>query len=295
MSACPFEKGSPPASIFDTLRRVTISARSEEELLDAFRRGEPDAITALLERYEPVVYRFGVRMCRDPEDAKDVLQDTLLAAARGARAYRGGAALSTWLYTIARRMCTKRRRSRADEREESVPLDGDEARSVPSGSRAPDEAAADREIADALDAAIRDLDPAQREVLVLRDVEGLEASEVAEVLEISVDAVKSRLHRARAAVRAAVAPLLGEWEAPTGASCPDVVAALSRHLEGDIAAADCAEMEQHVLGCAACGARCDKLRATLSLCRASATRGEVPPGVQRQVRAAMRQLLAAPA
>lgn len=267
---------------------------SEDELLDAFRRGEPAAIAAVLEKYEPAVYRFGLRMCRDPEDAKDVLQDTLLAAARGARGYRGGAALSTWLYTIARRLCGKRRRKAGRPSADDVSIDADEAHAIASGSRPPDEAAADREIASALDAAIDGLETGQREVLLLRDVEGLEASEVADVLGISVDAVKSRLHRARVAVRAAVAPLLGAGDPTRSPTCPDVVDVLSRHLEGDIAAADCAAMERHVLGCEACRARCDGLRRTLSMCRASAVEGEVPPPVQREVRAALRRLLAAP-
>ncbi|MFO0615570.1 MAG: zf-HC2 domain-containing protein [Polyangiaceae bacterium] len=105
--------------------------------------------------------------------------------------------------------------------------------------------------------------------------------------------MKSRLHRARVAVRAAVAPLLGDASASPSPTCPDVVDALSRHLEGDIAAADCAAMEQHVLGCVACRARCDALRTTLSMCRASAVGGEVPPHVQRAVRAALRRALAA--
>ncbi|MFO0615569.1 MAG: sigma factor [Polyangiaceae bacterium] len=116
---------------------MTTHAPSDEELLDAFKRGDPVAIGALLERYEPVVYRFGLRMCRDPEEAKDVLQDTLLAAARGARGYRGGAALSTWLYTIARRTCAKRRHGlRAEAPTGSLSLDEDEARGVPSSARA---------------------------------------------------------------------------------------------------------------------------------------------------------------
>lgn len=260
---------------------------SDERLLESLRQGDEGALRALLERYEPVVYRFGLRMCRDPEDAKDVLQDTLLALARGARDFRGGAAFSTWLYTIARRFCAKRRKRGADRSGRAGSLDEDEALTVPSPTRAPDDASADREIASALDAAIDALEPSQREVLLLRDVEGLSAREVADVLGISVDAVKSRLHRARIGVREAVAPLL----APPTPTCPDVVQVLSGHLEGEVAAADCAEMERHVLGCAACRTRCDGLRETLAACRASAAHGEVPPEVQREVRAAVQRAL----
>src|SRR6187397_2698189 len=72
--------------------------------------GDRQALEALLERHQAQVYRFGMKMCRDPEDAKDVLQETLLAMARSVRDFRGASSLSTWLYTIARRFCIKKRR-----------------------------------------------------------------------------------------------------------------------------------------------------------------------------------------
>src|SRR6187397_3346990 len=72
--------------------------------------GDRQALEALLERHQAQVYRFGMKMCRDPEDAADVLQDTLFAMARGVRDFRGASSLSTWLYTIARSFCIKKRR-----------------------------------------------------------------------------------------------------------------------------------------------------------------------------------------
>ena len=71
--------------------------RTDPELLEAYRSGDDDALSVLLARHAAAVQRFGVKMCRDPEDAKDVLQDTLLAAARGAREFRGASSLSTWM------------------------------------------------------------------------------------------------------------------------------------------------------------------------------------------------------
>ena len=125
-------------------------------------------------------------------------------------------------------------------------------------------------------------------MLILRDVEGLTAPEVASVLSIGVDAVKSRLHRARLAVRERLAPLLVPSEPPGQAGCPDLVPVLSQYLEGDIGADQCAAMEKHVAGCARCQARCDSLRSTLALCRRSAQGGSVPPEVQEAVRQALR-------
>jgi RNA polymerase sigma-70 factor (ECF subfamily) len=274
---------------------------SDEVLIERARAGDSAAVEALLERHQAQVYRFGVRLCRDPEDAKDVLQDTLLAAARGLREFRGGAAISTWLYTIARSFCIKQRR-----RSKFAPPDdlrGEEARARARSALvdphdSPEESLAGREVERALEAAVRSLEPMYREVLVLRDMEGLTAPEVADVLGISVVAVKSRLHRARVAVRERVAPLIGGSPVtspvtpppPPGPGCPDVLTLFSQHEEGEISATVCAEMERHLESCPKCRAACDSLRHTLRLCK----RGDaapVPPELQAKVRVALRELL----
>ncbi len=142
-----------------------------------------------------------------------------------------------------------------------------------------------------------------REVLVLRDVEGLTAREVAEVLGTTVEAVKSRLHRARLAVRARVAPALGvsmpagkaepAGTSPPESTCPDVLTLFSRHLEDEISAEVCADMERHLQSCPRCRMACDSLRRTLALCR-TAPAVDVPVSVQNSVRVAIRDLLARP-
>jgi RNA polymerase sigma-70 factor (ECF subfamily) len=271
-------------------------------LLDRARTGDREALDVLLERHQRRVYRFGLKMCRDPEDAKDVLQDTLLAAVRSMKDFRGAASVSTWLYTIARSFCLKkRRRSKfAPEQEESIEArqPGEEARQIADPARGPDDELAGRQIEAALEQAIGGLDPMYREVLVLRDVEGLTAPEVAEVMGLTVEAVKSRLHRARIAVREAVAPLLG-MPAPAGAApapaamCPDVVELFSRHLEGEISSSLCADMEKHLASCPGCRSRCDSLQRTLALCR-SAPLPEVPKDIQADVRRALRQFVGVP-
>jgi RNA polymerase sigma-70 factor (ECF subfamily) len=264
---------------------------SDEELLAALHTGDDHAIAQLLERYAPAVYRFGAKMCRDPEDARDIVQDTLLAAARGLHDFQGVSSLSTWLFTIARSFCIKKRRRRVGEPAEMVSLDEDDAREIMAPAAAPDVAAGDHEIGQALEAAIAALDPMYREVLVLRDIEGLTAPEVATVLGVSADAVKSRLHRARLAVRDRLAPLLLPAEPPAQWGCPDLVPILSQYLEGDIGPDQCAAMEKHVAGCTRCQARCDSLRRTLALCRSSAEGGTVPDEVQEAVRHALRERL----
>ena len=252
--------------------------------------GSKESVGKLLEALAPTIHRFALRMCRDPEDARDVVQETMLAASRGLGDFRGDSSLSTWLFTIARSFCIKARRLRTGQPERMLSLDSEDLAPVPSGAAAPDEAAGERELGRALEAAIDALEPMYREVLLLRDVEGLTAPEVATVLGIGVDAVKSRLHRARVAVRDRLAPMLHADAAP-GPGCPDVVPILSRYLEGEIAQADCAEMEKHVESCPRCRAQCDSLRRTLALCRVSAQGAEpVPPEVQELVRQALREL-----
>src|SRR5512142_2378669 len=123
---------------------------SDTRLLEQARAGDRRALDELLERHERRVYRFGLKMCRDEEDAKDVLQETLLAVARNVKDFRGASSVSTWLYTIARSFCIKkRRRSKfAPEQEESLEArePGVEARDVADPSRGPDDELAGRQI-----------------------------------------------------------------------------------------------------------------------------------------------------
>lgn len=271
--------------------------RTEERaLVAAARAGDRKALEQLFALYEPQVFRFGMKMCRNTEDAREVLQDTLLAAVRTLGDFRGDAALGTWLYSIARNFCLRRRRrgKLAPLETATVSSTSSEGRALPDPGRPPDEELAGRRMQSALDDAIGALEPKYREVLVLRDVEGLSAAEVAEALGLSVEAVKSRLHRARKSVRDRVAPLLAadEATAPAAPGCPDVVDLFSQRLEGDIDPDLCRRMEEHLGQCPRCRTRCDVLRQTLALCRASPA--EVPPDIQRSVRRALRQVLELP-
>ena len=269
---------------------------TDQDLLAAVRAGDRAALERLLERHQAAVYRFGVKMCREEEDAKDVLQETLFAAARGLPEFRGASSVSTWLYTIARSFCIKKRRTSkfAPQRLESLEAQGEAAEEIADAARGPEADAAGRQLQVVLDGAIASLDPMYREVLLLRDVEGLSASEVGEVMGLSVEAVKSRLHRARIAVRERVAPHLAlpEAGAEPAAGCRDVVELFSRRLEGEFDPAHCAELEAHLERCPGCRERCDSLRSTLTLCRRAGAE-PVPPKVAASVRDALRRFLEA--
>lgn len=268
------------------------AATDDADLLRAARGGDRRALEALLARHQGRVYRFSMRMCRNPADADDVLQETLLALARSVRDLRDGAALSTWLYSVARSHCIKARRQGKYAPKQLEPLS---TAAVELGDRGPrpDDAAAAREVESALAQALASLSDEHREVVLLRDGEGLTAPEVAAVLGIGVEAVKSRLHRARLALRAALLPLLGE---DTGraraAGCPDVLGNYSRLLEGEIDAATCRDMERHLSGCQPCGQLCDSLKRTLALCSTSAA-PEIPAAVRDALRAELGRLIAA--
>jgi RNA polymerase sigma-70 factor (ECF subfamily) len=266
----------------------------DQELLDRARTGQADALEKLLERHQAQIYRFGMKMCGDPEDAKDVLQDTLLSVARNVRDFRGSSSISTWLYTVARSFCVKKRRkSKFAPKEVAVSLESAAEHAADPGM-APDESLASKQVEQALEEAIAALQPMYREVLLLRDVEGLTAAEVARVTGASVQAVKSRLHRARLSVRAHVAPLLGiPTDLPAAAgSCPNVLSLFSSHLEGQISAEVCAEMERHLDACPRCKGACDSLKRTLSLCHAALPAAPVPAAVQASVKVALRNFLA---
>jgi RNA polymerase sigma-70 factor (ECF subfamily) len=270
-------------------------SRSDDELLAAARQGDTAALETLLVRYQPNLYRFGLRMCGNVEDAGDVAQESLVSMARSVRGFRGDASVSSWLYTIARRFCIKkRRRSKfAPVREE--PLDApaaDVARQLVDPTPNPEQTAANSELATALTHAIDALEPAQREVLVLRDVEGLSAPEVAKILDMSVDAVKSRLHRARVAIREALGPALGRpgIAPPRGALCPDVLTLFSQHLEGEIDPGVCATMEAHLAQCHHCRQACESLKRTLAICRQLPT-PDVPASLAASVKTAIHTFL----
>ena len=269
---------------------------TDDELLAAARQGDGTALESLLTRYQPRLYRFGLRMCGNVEDAGDVAQESLISMARSLRDFRGDSSVSSWLYTIARRFCIKkRRRSKfAPAREESLdaPATG-AAQRLADPAPSPEQTATNRELAAAVTRAIDRLEPNQREVLVLRDVEGLSAPEAAKVLGLSVEAVKSRLHRARVAVRHELAPVLDRpaMESPRGAMCPDVLTLFSRHLEAEIDPAVCASMEAHLAQCGHCRHTCESLKRALAVCRQLPT-PDVPAPLASSIRAAIRAVLA---
>lgn len=266
----------------------------ERRLLASARAGDPRATRELLDDVSPVVYRFGRSFCRDPHDAEDVMQDVFAALTRSLDSFRGDASLTSWAYVVAQRACARRRR-RPKSAVSMTSLD--RAREDGGAGEIPDERtdpariAETQELRAVLEDAIRELPGPQRDVLMLRDVEGVPAGEVARMLGIGERAVKSRLHRARLAIRARVAAYRHGLLAPRPRGCPDTPALLSRFLEGEIGAAECARIERHVSDCGWCRGACTALSDTLRACRRLGT-APVPRAMQVRLRRAVRTAIA---
>ena len=267
-------------------------ASTDTTLLEAARKGDRAALGKLLEQHQDRVFSFGMKMCGDSEDAHDIAQDTMMAMVRGVREFRGEASLSTWLYTVARSFCIKKRRRTKGAPSHHESLDAAAHEPATENAPTPEQAMITTEarlhVAHALDT----LDPQAREVLILRDIEGLTAPEVGEVTGLSIAAVKSRLHRARASLREQLSRLVDEPAiAPATPQCPDVLTLLSQKLEDEISPDLCARMEQHVDGCAHCKGLCDSLKRSLAVCR-SLPSPKVPTHVRDSIRAAVNAALA---
>ncbi|WIG97817.1 sigma-70 family RNA polymerase sigma factor [Myxococcus sp. SDU36] len=267
-----------------------MSTRTDEQLMEAVRAGDDKALDEVLARHEKQVYRFGLRMCGSEEDAMEVLQETLFSAFRGLHAFRGDAALSTWLYQVARTHCFRLRRRRVGAPEDFQPLDAPSATHVAAAEATPDMLSHARQMGEVLQAAILALPEAHREVLILRDVEGLTAEEAASVVGIEVRALKSRLHRARLQMREHLATLLGEGAHGQRAGCPELAQELSEFAAEEVDQAACVRLEDHLSRCPRCSEACDALKRTVSLCR-RIPGDEVPAPVRAAVRQALSRAL----
>jgi RNA polymerase sigma-70 factor (ECF subfamily) len=187
----------------------------DAELVERLKTGDREAFGALLRRYQGKVYRLAMNMTRSPQDAEEVTQDVFLAVYRKIGDFDGRAAFSTWLYRVASNAALMKLRGRRSEPhlsiEEEGPAfapDGHFARPVADWSELPEDQLLSAERRRVLEQAIDALPPDYKAVVVLRDVEGLSNPEVAEILGATVLAVKSRLHRARLALRERLAAYL---------------------------------------------------------------------------------------
>lgn len=256
-------------------------------LIQAAQRGEPAAIETLLREIAPSIQRFAERMCGNHE-SEDAAQEALILIARHLPQFEGRSSLTSWAFPLVRTSCLRRRRGAKNV--PSEPLE--KALSTAAEGPSPEGEASSRELTAMMESALAALPEELREVVLLRDLEGLEAPEAAEALGLSVAALKSRLHRARAKLKDLLAqPLAATAAKPV--ACPDAISLLSRRIEGELDAATCEEMDRHLTGCAFCGAACEALRRVLRAASSLKGEGPLPPKMQARVKRAVEALVAA--
>ena len=193
-------------------RRADRSGTHETDyasLLRAAQSGNQQAMERLLMRAQEVAYRFSLLVCGHADDADDAMQEALLKTYRYAAQIQQPEAFRTWLYRTVKNACLIGRRKRVHEPDRLMSLDemlvspDGHAKSidVPDPGRRPDEVMANSRLRRSLRRALQSLAPEYREIVFLREVEGLSTKEVATVTGISEANVKTRLHRARLMLR----------------------------------------------------------------------------------------------
>ena len=184
------------------------AASDEVQLVERARAGDLEAFEELLGRHQQRVMRVVLSILKEPMDAEEVAQDVFLTVFEKIDHFRGDSSFSTWLHRVAvNAALMRRRKSKADR---SVPLDdvmpsfderGHLAVDIADWSQQAGDPVLAREAGEVIEAAEEKLDEMYRTVFGLRDVQGFSIEETAEILELSVPAVKSRLHRARLFLR----------------------------------------------------------------------------------------------
>ncbi len=180
----------------------------DEELVRLAQQGRREAFEELVRRHADRLYAVVLRFCGDGGDAEEVVQDTFLRAWRGIGGFERRAQFFTWLYRIGLNEAKRRgsRKAPAD----ALSVEEGALDAVADTRQAPEPEAEQHDLREALERAVRSLPFGYRAPLILRDVEGLNTKQAAEILGLREAAFKSRLHRARLAVRAAIDEYLGE-------------------------------------------------------------------------------------
>lgn len=176
---------------------------NETELIEKAQEGDKTALANLVKNYEQTVYNFSFKICRDKERAENTMQETFLSMIKNLSQFSGKSKLSTWLYTIVSNHCLMMARSNKSKLYSSLDDEDNliDEKNIADWKISPDKLTENSELKNVLDDAIKKLPPDYRIVFLLRDVEGLSTEEAGEITNLSVPAVKSRLHRARAFLR----------------------------------------------------------------------------------------------
>ena len=191
----------------------------EEELVKNLQAGKADSFEQLANLYQKKIYALSFNLTRNAMDSEDVTQEVLLTLFRKIHTFQGRSAFSSWVYRITLNATYMKLRSRKKERsisiEELLPSfngSGFQQEKIRDWSENTESLLFDNEVRETIQKAVSLLPDKERIVFLLRDVEGLSTENVSEVLELTVPAVKSRLHRARLFLRKKLANYFDEYK-----------------------------------------------------------------------------------
>lgn len=191
---------------------TTSNNMTDEELIEEAINGSKFALAELVKKYEQTVYNFAFKICRNKDRAEHTMQETFLSMVKSLNQFSGKSKLSTWLYTIVSNHCLMLARSQ--KKYDYKTLENDEGliddKHIVDWKFTPDKLTENSELKTVLDDAIQKLPYEYRMVFLLRDVEGLSTKETGDITNLSVPAIKSRLHRARAFLRNELNNTLGK-------------------------------------------------------------------------------------
>lgn len=185
------------------LHRFSLERDHEVELARQLIAGEAQAFDRFVEHFRAKVFHYSWLMCRNREDAEEVAQETLLKVFENFDHLREPERVRPWVFQIAKNACLMKRRKSlfAPSQEFSLDEERPDKLEIADWSRLPDDQVLQSELRQALDQAIGELPENYRSVMLLRDIEELSTLDTAQILDLTEDVVKARLHRARLAVR----------------------------------------------------------------------------------------------
>jgi RNA polymerase sigma-70 factor (ECF subfamily) len=215
-----------------------IGARAEEAAIVAdLKAGSETAYAWLIGEFQRPVYGLVYRMLSDPADAADVTQDVFLKVFRGMKSFHGESSLKTWIYRIALHEAANRKRWWFRHKAQETSIEPAESDGMANGDGfmqnsamqnaltdqhdSPFDNVAHREVQQRVDAELRQVPEPYRTTLILRDLEDMSYEEIAEVLQISLGTVKSRLTRGRHALKQRLAPYVREVSVELGLTAPE--------------------------------------------------------------------------
>ncbi len=255
-----------------------------ERALQLIQSNKTSSIDQALGLLQDTVFSFSMKVCGHPQDAEDTMQDVLLKSLPYLPKFNNAQALGVWLYKVARNRCLMNRRGLKFSPQANLSLDalmpdGRQLQNLLRSERpSPESEVLQSEAAERLHRAIMKIPPQYRFVLVLHDMEGLSAAEVAKVTGLREGTVRVRLHRARLFVRQQLAYTSRNGRTPTSRRhaesdppkprhCRALFAALSDYMDGLVDEAVCEQMGKHLHDCEPCQAFLDSLEETVKRCR----------------------------